>query len=155
MIGFMLDDTRRVVARVQLDALAVTVPRADLDFPGPRHSAADVGNAQAAFPVLFDLRTDRRDLGIDDRDRLAGRLARIVMIEAGDKQPHALAHLRRGQTNAVILDHRLDHVVDQLLDDRIANVAALERPRLLAKHRVTHARDLQDRHIPGIILFST
>ena len=115
----------------------------------------DVGNAQAAFPVLFDLRTDRRDLGIDDRDRLAGRLVRIVTIEAGDKQPHAFVHLRRGQTNAVILDHRLDHVVDQLLDDRIANVAALERPRLLAKHRVTHARDLQDRHIPGIILFST
>ena len=36
--------------------------------------------------------------------------------EAGDEQAHALVHLRRGQADAVILAHRLDHVVDQLLD---------------------------------------
>ena len=30
----------------------------------------------------------------------------------------ALVDLRRRQPDAVVLDHRLDHVVDELLDDR-------------------------------------
>ncbi len=96
--------------------------RAHRDLARPRHAAADVGNAQAAFPVLDDLGADRRDLRVDDRDRRRRRLAVVVVVEARDEQPQALVHLRRRQADAVILDHRLDHVVDQLLDDGLADL---------------------------------
>ena len=44
----------------------------------------------------------------------------VVGREAGDEQPHALVHLRRRQPDALILAHRLEHVVDELLDARRA-----------------------------------
>ena len=88
------------------------------DLPRARHAAADVGNAQAAFPVLDDVAADDGDLRVDDRDRLGIRVLVVIVagVERGDEQPQALVHLRRRQADAVILDHRLDHVVDQLLD---------------------------------------
>ena len=75
------------------------------------------------------------------------------MIEARHEQPQAFVDLGRRQADAVILDHRLDHVVDQLLDDGIADFAAIERASLLAQHGMPHPRDFQDRHIRQIILF--
>ena len=121
MIGLVLDDARREIrAALQLDALAVAVERAHLDLARPRHAAADVGDAQAAFPVLDDVAADRRDLGIDDRHRLAARLARSSSpaSSAATNSRSALVHLRRRQPDAVVLVHRLEHVVDQLLDRR-------------------------------------
>ena len=136
MIGLVLDDARRKIVRAQLDALAVPVERAHLDLARPRHAAADVGDAQAAFPVLDDVGADDGDLGVDDRERRRFRLVVLVaIVERGDEQPEPLVHLRRGQTDAVILDHRVDHVVDQLLHDRAADLGLLERPRLRAQHR--------------------
>ena len=38
--------------------------------------------------------------------------------EAGHEQPDALVDLRRRETDALILVHRLEHVVDQLLNPR-------------------------------------
>ena len=63
-------------------------------------------------------------------------------------------NLRGRQADAVILDHRLDHVVDQLLDDRVADVGAVEGAGFLPQHRVAHPCDFQDRHSSQIILFS-
>ena len=42
-----------------------------------------------------------------------------------------LVHLRRRQPDAVILVHRLDHVVDEFLHERIAKFGFLERPGAL------------------------
>ena len=96
---------------------------AHLDLARARHPAADVGNAQAAFPVLDDLVADDGDLGVDERDQrhpvlVLGSSSSSVGREPGDEQPQAFVHLRRRQPDAVVLAHRLDHVVDELLDAR-------------------------------------
>jgi hypothetical protein len=62
MVGLVLNDARRVVRRVELDAFGGAVVRAQPDVSRARHAAADVGNAQAALPVLDDLGADGHDL---------------------------------------------------------------------------------------------
>src|SRR5215218_10137693 len=99
MIGFVLDDARRVMAGRQFEALAVTAPRAQLDLERPRHLTADVRNAETSLPVLLDLAADRRDFGIDDRNRRRRRLAGVVVVEARDEQPQPLMDLRRRQAD--------------------------------------------------------
>ena len=46
-----------------------------------------------------------------------------------DEEAQALVHLRRRQPDAGVLVHRLDHVVDELLQQRIAELVLLDRPR--------------------------
>ena len=60
VIGFVLDDPRWEIVRAQLEAFAVPIERAHLDLARPRHAAADVRNAQTAFPVLDDVARRRR-----------------------------------------------------------------------------------------------
>src|SRR6185369_11759661 len=64
MIGFVLNDARRKIRGANFNLLAVPVEGAHFDFPKPGHAAADVGDAQAAFPVFDELVGDRSDLGI-------------------------------------------------------------------------------------------
>ena len=45
-------------------------------------------------------------IGVDD----------VGAADAGDEQPEALVHLRRGQADSGILVHGLEHVIDQLLN---------------------------------------
>src|SRR5690606_16966851 len=118
-IRLVLNDASRKVVRVDLDALAVPVERAHLDARRPGDTAADVGDAQAAFPPFDSLVADGRNLGVDERRRLA--LALLVGVEHGDEQPYALVDLGSGQANARILLHGLDHVVDELLELRGPN----------------------------------
>ena len=106
--------------------------------------AADVGDAEASFPTLLCFGALWDDLRVDDRHRVAVR-SRIV-IEQRDEQPHPLVDLRRRQSDAVILMHRLDHVVDQLLDQRAAEGRLVERLRALSEDRTPHARDFENRH---------
>ena len=82
----------------------------------PRHAAADVGNAEAALPALDRLIADDQDLGVDEDGRVAFALA--VGVEHGDEHAKALMHLRRGQADAGVLEHGVDHVVDELLQRR-------------------------------------
>ena len=58
----------------------------------------------------------------------------------------------RRQADAVILRHRVEHVVDELLNGGGLDVAPFDRPRLGAQHGMAHARDLQNGHDGGIIL---
>ena len=55
-------------------------------------------------------------LGMISGLMIAGRLRVRILVEQRDEQAQALVHLRRGQADAVILVHRVDHVVDELLD---------------------------------------
>ena len=64
--------------------------------------------------------------GIDQRHQRHAALPAVVVVifivvvgsEAGDEQPQALVHLRRRQPDPLVLAHRLEHVVDQLLTPR-------------------------------------
>ena len=78
--------------------------------------------------------------------RLVGR----VFLHAGDEDAHALVHLRGGEADAVILLHRVDHVVDELLDGRGLEVRPLERTRPPAQDGMSHARHLEDGHVGGL-----
>ena len=114
--------------------------------------AADIGDAEAAFPVLHQIAPDRRELRVDDGHRhdLGFAGAPIRLLDTGDEDPHAFVHLRARQPDAVILAHRLDHVVDQLLEGGRTHGRRIDLVRHFAKHGMAHARDLQDRHdVPG------
>jgi len=108
-----------------------------------RHLAANVGDAEAAFPVLDPLFTDRRDHRIDERHHLE-----IVAfaVDAGDEEAHALVDLRRGEADAFVLGHRLDHVVDQFLEDRGTDLGRIQFAGTRAQHGMAHACDFENRH---------
>jgi 8-oxo-dGTP diphosphatase len=157
MILLVLEDSRGKIVGAQLDPIALAVQRTNPDLPRARHLAANVGNAQTTFPVLHDIAADDDNLGIDDGERF--RIAVLVSLSGGiersDEQPQAFVHLRRRQTDAVILDHRVDHVVDQPLDHHALELGLLDRAGFRAQYRMAHARDLQNRHDRRIILCGT
>src|SRR5215475_3837906 len=66
MVGFVLRHPRRKIAKRHLEPRAVASVAAQTDFPRTRHPAADVRNAQTAFPVLDDVVADGRDLRVYD-----------------------------------------------------------------------------------------
>ena len=55
-------------------------------------------------------------------------------------------NLRTGQTDAVILVHRFDHIVDEFLHEWIPKIGFLDRTRARAQHGMSHARYLEDGH---------
>ena len=68
----------------------------------------------------------------------------------GDEQPQTLVHLGSGETDAGVLAHRLEHVVDEALNGRGRNLGGVERRRPAAQHGVPHPRHLQDGHGAGL-----
>ena len=84
--------------------------------------------------------------GIDENQRhdLFDSRVHAVHLEKGDafgivghidhRQPQILAHLRSGQTHAVRIHHRVEHVGDQL-DDRIIHLC--DGPAALTKDWMT------------------
>jgi hypothetical protein len=102
----------------QFEPIAMAVVGANLDFPWPRDTAADIRNAQASLPVFDCLVANDDDLRINHRERLRRfiRLRLVLPVDGGDEDPEAFVDLRRCQANAVVLGHRVDHVVDEFLD---------------------------------------
>ena len=68
------------------------------------------------------------------------------LAHAGDEDAHGLVHLRRRQPDARVFVHRLEHVVDELLDDRRSDRLRRHRLRLGPQDWMPHAGDLQDGH---------
>src|SRR5437899_2496231 len=117
VIGLVLDDARRETARVDLDPASAAVVRLHLDLPRARDAAADVGNAEAAFPLVGGLVPDDVDFGVDERHQRNAVLFRVLVVflvvpiidirrDAGDEEPHAFVHLRRRQPDTLVLLHR-------------------------------------------------
>src|SRR5947208_11688883 len=144
VIGLVLGHARGEILQRQLDAAPGPVERLERDVAVARHHAADVGDAETALPSLFGRRAARNDLGIDDDRRFA--LLVDVLLEHPDEDAQPLVHLRTGETNAVVLVHRVEHVVDEFLNDGALDVGLVERPRALTEDRMAHPRDFQDRH---------
>ena len=129
MIGLVLDDARRIVSGPQFNPLPVPVERAHLDLAGARHPAPDIRECSGTPPSPPRISEPTGDdLRIDERHRLGVAFLAPAAIERGHEQPDALVHLRRRQADAVILDHRLHHVVDELLDGRACGCRRVERP---------------------------
>ena len=113
----MLDDAGLEAGDDVVERTPVAVEPLHPHLRMPRHQPAQVGDGQAPLPVVGQLPGLRGDHGVDDhvqRDlRRAGRLV--------DEDLGLLAHLRRGEPHAVGFVHRLDHVVDQRLELRLAD----------------------------------
>src|SRR5258705_262801 len=114
VVGLVLRDARRKILQRQLDGAAVAIERADHDLRVAGDHPADIRDAQAAFPSLFHRRAVGNDLGVDDDGRLALRVG--VLVQQCDEQAQSFVHLRRGEADAVVLVHRVDHDVDQILE---------------------------------------
>ncbi len=152
MIGLVLNHARGEAAGAQFNRLPLSIVGADDDAAGARHTTANLGNAQAPFPVFDRVDSVGADLGVDQH-HLRNRLGLLIVLrrrKARHEQPHALVHLRRREPDALILVHRLEHVVDELLDGSGADFGGIQRSSARPKHGVTHAGDLQNRH-RGII----
>ena len=67
---FRAGDARGKAAKRHVDGHAFAVERAAGSRAGARHAAADIGDAEAALPVVDDPRRRSVDLGIDDRHGL-------------------------------------------------------------------------------------
>ena len=104
--------------------------------------AAELGS-ELVFPC--DVAADDDDFGVDDGDRLPVFLI-VSGVERGDEEADAFVHLRRGEADAVILGHRLDHVVDEPLNRCAQQPGPIERAGSTAEHRVPHARHLENGH---------
>ena len=107
---------------------------------------------QPSQPSTVGVVGGRHDLRVDHRDErhlgvLGHRRDDIGAAHAGDEQPQPLVHLRRGQPDARVLLHRLEHVVDERLDPRRLDLGRRDGLRLGAQHGMAQTGDLQDGHV--------
>ena len=98
---------------------------------------------QPSQPSSF-VEPDGNDLRVHDDRGLALRTG--IFVQQRHKQAEPFVHLRRRQSHTVILVHRVDHVVDQLLHQRIVQIRLRHRSRPLPQNGMAHARDLENRH---------
>ena len=135
MIDLVLEAARKKTGRIALELLAVPVEGTDRNALRP----FDVGvNVRDGETSLLSLRLSRRrqhDLGIDDDER--------IVAQINHREPHGLAHLRRGEPDAARMVHRVEHVVDQalqLIRDR------RDRCRRLPENRISEHANVEDAH---------
>ena len=76
--------------------------------------------------------------------KTSGPVLGLVVAEVDHEQPLADVDLRRGESDARRLVHRFEHVVDQLLEERIADFARSDALRDLTQGRVAVFDDLAD-----------
>src|SRR5260370_1772175 len=107
-----------------LEPVSVDILRADLDLGGAMDLLANLGEAEATlFFELLALALD--DLGIDEDELLFG-----ILLEADVDDGEALrdADLLRGDADALRGVHALEHLIDELLEHRVAVCDGLARP---------------------------
>jgi len=138
--------------RLDVDFGTVPVPRLHAHVDVALDAAAQVGDRQAALLVVELLVGQRRDHRVDEdgeRDRRLVGVARVVATHMDRAEAHGTEHLRRGQTGAVGVVHRLDQVVDEPLRVGRGELGARQVAAALAQHRFTELGDLQQRHRRG------
>jgi len=120
MIELVLDDTGVEIIGDEVEFVAVTIPGLNVNAFIAGNQPAQIGNAQTAFPILFHVFGQRRDLGIHQyRERYPRFLwvaGVICHFQHGDLL--RLVHLVRCQADAFVFLHRFDHVVDKFLHGR-------------------------------------
>src|SRR3546814_9826899 len=84
------------------------------------------------------------DVCSSDLDRIRALAVAAVWHEEHDEAERHM-HLRRGETGAAGVFHRLDHVADEPADLRRGRVVDLHRPT--AQHGMSHLGDLENGHV--------
>ena len=145
MIGLVLRDARRESLERQLERPCRARSSARTVMSVQRGTIPRMSGMlrQPSQPSVFVLST--------------GTISGLMMTVASDfgpgsssssatKMPDVLVDLRRGQPDAVVFVHRLDHVVDELLQQHVPQLRWLHGSRAFPQHGMTHARDFENRH---------
>src|SRR5262245_18839816 len=151
VIGLVLGDACEEVLRVDDLPGALAVEIFEPDRRVAWHHAPHVGHRDAAFPPVLHLVGQRGDDGIDDdreRNFRSFGIARVG-LNLDDRDLPGNVDLVGGESRSVVLAHRLDHVVDELLRRGGPNLFWRERLRLLTQDGMPEPRDLQNRHDLG------
>ena len=123
-----------------------------VDHPVEVSPLARAADADPTRTERFELYMTGREIAngfseLNDAEDQAARFhAQVANKDAGDEEADGLVHLRRREPDPFVLDHRVDHVVDELLEGRRPDGGRIDLPRDLAEHGMSHARDLQNRH---------
>jgi len=154
MVQLVLNHAREKLLRIQRNRLAKPIqPRQSQRLPS-RHAPAKVGNAQASLPILLQFLRVLGNLRIDDDGQRYRRLVRISRMRGFDlNKKNSLRHmnLRAGQAHAISVAHRLDHVVDELLERRRGQFLRVHGQRPLPQNGMTQSCNLQERHKAFIV----
>lgn len=145
VVGFVLEDAGQEVAGFEADFVAVEVVGFDLDCGVARDGGADAGDAETAFFVLFEPAAAAKDgVYVDAFGILGVRLA----FGVGDEEPIGQIDLVRGQADALVFIHQLEHLGDHFSQ---FGVHADERLRAVAKGRMGILDDMEaQRRVRGV-----
>ena len=117
-----------------------------------RHDPAQSGHRQATLPAERDLVADRFDHRVDQHGQIllgiAGQIGQPLAADAEDDDAPRHVHLRRGNSGAAGILHRFDHVLDEAAHPGGGRV--LDRLGRSAQHRMPHAGDFQQSHVPNM-----
>src|SRR5262249_5412877 len=116
-------------------------------LPPARYPPAKIGDAEATFPIFDQLLIEDRHLRIYE-DSYRDGATRPVAFDDGNRK--GFVNLRSGQPDAVILHHRFEHVVYELLSAYTEKALRGDTLRLHSEHRMSKVTDLQDGHLSGM-----
>src|SRR5262245_20516244 len=148
MVGLVLAHAREEILGDYVDRLALAIEALQTHRGEAGHHPPHVGDRKAPFPALLHLVGQRRDDRIDEDHQRHRRRVRVAGIaeDLDDRDLLECMHLGGREPGAVVLAHRLDHVVDQPLNGRRPERRGIDALRDLAKHGMAETRDFQDRH---------
>ena len=131
-----------------VDRVAVAVPRLNADVHAALHEAAQVRDREAALVVVELFIGHRRQHRVHEHRERNVRLVRIARVVAHFDRADRdrFVDLDRCEAGAIGIVHRLDQVIDELLDLRRRELFAGEVPSGLAKNRMSELGDLADGH---------
>src|SRR5262245_46739399 len=112
VIELMLDHSREKALGSDLDLLPFPVECINTELAPPWHPPAKVGNAQATLPIFDQLLVEDSYLRIH-KDSHRNSATRPLAFDDGNSK--GFVNLRSGESDAVILHHGFEHVVDELL----------------------------------------
>jgi hypothetical protein len=144
VIDFVLQNARKPTFSVQTARLSVRVQIFDNDAARTLHQCAESCHAQASFKELgsvFGLADDSRIYQDEELHRLPfpfGEDRRVHCFKIfraifNHGQLEWQADLRRGESNAWRIPHRIAHVLDQLLNGCEHNLFGRQRTRFLTE----------------------
>ena len=134
----MLHALREQPFTFDADLFTVAIESRDRDLLETHDVADHPDDRQAALGHLFFI-FRKHDLRIDDHRRFV-----FVVVHVHDEQPLRNADLRRGEADARSGIHGFEHVVDELLEERIVDFFQFDFFGNPAQRRVPVLDDFTD-----------
>lgn len=138
MVDLVLKALREESLALQVDLLSVAIQAGDSELAEARYLANVTGDRKAALGH-FRLFLREFHFGVDHDGRLA-----FVVLDVHHEHALGDIDLRRSEADARRGIHRFEHVVDELLEERVGNLFRIDLLRDFAKGRMAVGDDLAD-----------